>query len=238
MTLPAMELSPETRAVVDTNVLLGIYSCHDLTNTYETTHARVGIEAIDDPAVSYRRLRARESFLLALFFNDIKATTYSLHSEVLNLMLTRVPPAEGGETMESDFTTTFFWFVRDYLLSDWNATCPTKPGQEAKSVADEAYVAQAKESGLPLITNEGNGPNGIVDEGMRKLAKDSGVSVYVPREFYAGKIDEAAMISKFLQLFTNRRDLYRNTRLERFGKDRTDEVLDWVYGYYRLVLQS
>lgn len=235
---PTITLSPETIAIVDTNVLLDVYSSHDLIKTYEMTHARVGIKAIDDPTVSYRRIRARESFLLTLYFNKLKATTYSLHSEVLNMMRTRVPPAEGGETMESDFTRTFLWYVKDYLLTDWNATCATKPGNEAKNAADEAYIAQAKESRLPLITNEANGPNGIVDEKMRKLAKDAGVPVFAPREFYAGWIDEGLEITNFLRRFTTESHGYMNARRKKFGEDKTSDVLDWVYGYYRLVLES
>jgi hypothetical protein len=32
--------SPETLAITDTNVLLDIYSCHDLTTTYNEAHMR------------------------------------------------------------------------------------------------------------------------------------------------------------------------------------------------------
>src|SRR5580704_11789456 len=181
--------------------------------------------ALDDPSIVYRRARARESLLLAMHFHKVKAQTYSLHSEVLYLLLKRVPPAPGGQTTESDFTTVFLYFVKDYLLPDWDTQMPTQPGSEAGNDADEAYVAFAKEHRLPLITNEGYEQNGIVDKRMRKLAKDAGVSVFAPREFCAGKIDEAVEIEDFLQRFKEQAPVYMEARKKELGEDKIGEVL-------------
>lgn len=227
---------PETVAITDTNVLLDIYSCHDLTTTYNEAHGRLGTAARDDLAVVYRRARARESLLLATYYNKVKATTYSLHSEVLDLLLKRAPPAPGGETMESDFTTIFLSFVKDYVLPDWNPTMPTEPGNEAKNDADKAYVEVARERGLPLITNEGYGQTGIADEKMRKLAKDAGVAVFAPREFYPDKIDEVAEIEGFLRRFKEQAPIYIEARRRELGEDKIGEVLAWIYGHYRMIL--
>jgi hypothetical protein len=230
--------SPETAAITDTKVLLDIYSCHDLTTTYNEAYGRLRTAALDDLAVVYRRARARESLLLAMHYNKVKATTYSLHSEVLDLLLKRASPAPGGETMESDFTTVFLHFIKDYLLPNWNPTMPAEPGNEAKDDADSAYVAVARESGLPLLTNEGYGQSGIMNEKMRKLAKDAGVAVFAPREFYPDKIDEAAEIEDFLRRFKERAPVYMEARRKELGEDKIGGVLTWIYGYYRMILRG
>ncbi|HEY5243595.1 MAG TPA: hypothetical protein VIJ22_19075 [Polyangiaceae bacterium] len=141
--------------------------------------------------------------------------------------------------MESDFTTVFLYFVKDYLLPDWNTIVPTAPGSEAKNAADRTYIAFAKERGLPLITNEGYGGNGFVDEKMRKLAKDEGVSVYAPREFYTGKINEAEEIEAFLQRFRDQAPRYVDARKKQHGADDQGAgLLTWIYGYYRMILRG
>jgi hypothetical protein len=229
---------PTFDAVTDTNVLLDIYSCHDLSTAYDQAYARLGGGAVDDLAVVYRRARARESLLLAMHFNKVKAATCSLHFEPLDLLTRRAPPAPGGATLESDFTTVFIYFVKDYVLPDWTTQMPTQPGGEAGSDADKAYVAFAKEHGLPLITNEGYGQNGIVDEKMRKLAKDEGVAVFAPREFYAGKIDEAVEIEAFLRRFKEQAPAYMEERKRDLGEDNIGEVLTWIFGYYRMILRG
>ena len=68
-------------AVTDTNVMLDIYSCHDVSLNYDALHGRIGVAALDDPSIVYRRARARESLFLAMHFHKVKAVTYSLHSE-------------------------------------------------------------------------------------------------------------------------------------------------------------
>lgn len=98
--------SPESQftAVVDTNVLLDVYSCHDVAKTYDDVHSRLGVAAVDERSVVYRRARAQESLWLAIYFNKIGATTFSLHHESVELLTARVPPAPGGQTLESDFS--------------------------------------------------------------------------------------------------------------------------------------
>jgi hypothetical protein len=93
--------------------------CHELTAAFSDVYGRLGDAAIDALAVVYRRARARESLLLATHLNKVKATTYSLHFEPVDLLARRAPPAPGGATMESDFTNVFVHFVKDYVLPDW-----------------------------------------------------------------------------------------------------------------------
>ncbi len=226
-----------TLAVLDTNVFLDIHSCHDLVGTLNARHMEVGDTAVDERVVTYRLARARESVLLAIYLNKIGATTYSLHSEPVEILVRSAPPAPGGTTMESDFTTVFIHFVKDFILPAWNSTMPTEPDSQAKNEADAALIRYAKENALPLITNEGYTQRGLVDEKMRKLAKDAGVAVYAPREFYAGKINEADEVESFLQRFRDQAPRYLDTRRRLHGRDdQMGKVLGWIIGYYRMIL--
>lgn len=224
-----------TLAVLDTNVFIDIHSCHDLKGTFDRLHSSLGDAAIDEPVVAYRLRRARESLLLAMYFNKNSTTTYSLHNEAVELLMLRAPPSPGGHAMESDFTTAFVHFVKDYVLPDWSPTMPTEPGSEASNEADRALVAYAKDNGLPLITNEGNTPDGIIDEKMRKLARDAGVAVFAPCQFYDGKMNEAEEVDAFLGRFRHEAPRYLSDRNER---DEMWKVLQWIEGYYRMVLRG
>jgi hypothetical protein len=135
-----------TMAVLDTNVFLDIYSCHDATETYDALYRTKGIAAIDELPVVYRRARARESLLLAALFNKMNATTFSLHAEPIALLTKNAPPTlAGGVSLASDFTTVFIYFVKDYVLPGWNATMPTEPGTAAGTDADRLLVEIARE---------------------------------------------------------------------------------------------
>jgi hypothetical protein len=71
---------------------------------------------------------------------------------------------------------------------------------------------------------------------MRKFAKDAGVSVYAPREFYAGKLDESAEIERFLRKFREKAPNYIAAHWQKRGPDQIAGVFEWVYGYYRMIL--
>jgi hypothetical protein len=228
--------SEGTLAILDTNVFIDVHSCHDLIDTFDGLHATVGNAAIEDPAVTYRLARARESVLLVIYLNKIGATTFNLHSEAVEMLMRSAPPAPGGTSMKSDFTTVFLHFVKDYVLPDWSPTMPTEPGTEAKNEADAALIECAKKHNLPLITNEGYTPKGLVEIKMRKLAREAGVQVFAPREFYAGKIDEAEEIAAFLQRFREHAPGYLKERNQTLGPDQMGKVLGWIIGYYRMIL--
>lgn len=55
---------PRVSAILDTNVLMDLYSCHELIRTYD----QAGITAHSREAV-YRRARARGALLLAVFLS-------------------------------------------------------------------------------------------------------------------------------------------------------------------------
>ncbi len=73
---------------------------------------------------------------------------------------------------------------------------------------------------------------------MRKLAKNAGVQVCTPREFYQGsKIKEAEEIEAFLGRFPDQAPGHIDARKKEFGEDDMGgDVLDWINGYYRHIL--
>ena len=69
--------TPTPVAVVDTNVIVELFSVHDVKREFEAKAIVLGKDAWEDPLVKYRVARARAAMLLALHFNDSCATTCS-----------------------------------------------------------------------------------------------------------------------------------------------------------------
>jgi rRNA-processing protein FCF1 len=224
----------EILAVLDTNVLLDIYSSHDLLRTYE----RLGEGAVDDISMVYRRARARESLLVVNYFNKVKADTFSLY-EAIEQLERHAPSAKGGTSFESAFTRTFIWFVRDYVLPDWEMRMPKEPGNERSNEADQALIRYAKELNLPLITNEGYTQAGIVDRGLRLEAKKAGVQVFTPKEFYTDKIEaEDIDAEAFLSRFREQAPRYIEDHHRKHGPDKLPELLTLIFGVYRHIFRG
>jgi hypothetical protein len=236
---------PPAVAVLDTNVLLDVFSCHDLSAKVDKVAADGGPIA-DDASVVHRRARARESLLLAMYFDATGATTHSLLNEADGMLTRAVPPGE--ESLETHYTTLFVWFTKELLLARWDArvvapvagwegilstTLPLE-GREATaptgSRADAWHIAWAKAHGLPLITNEGFSPAGYEPGKIAKRAAMDGVRVMFPKDFYAGKIDEAAEIEGFFGRFREHAPAY----LERHSSHRNS--LEMMFGVLRHVL--
>jgi hypothetical protein len=224
--------------VLDTNVKLDIYSCHDVTGSHDPAITARGAAALHEPRMVYRRARARESLLLAIHLHKVGATTFNLHHESIALLTRTAPPtAVGGQSIEAEFVVFFLHFVKDYILPNWLPVMPREPGSEMSNIADTALLDVAREHGLPLITNEGYTPDGIRDEKLRKRALDAGVRVFTPREFYADKIDETAEVAWFLGKFVEEMPDFLAAREREMGKrDLAEDVLKLIHGYYRLVL--
>ena len=73
---------------------------------------------------------------------------------------------------------------------------------------------------------------------MRKLAKDAGVEVFTPREFYVNKIDETEEIEVFLRRFREGAERYLEARRGDLGPDKGYEVVSLMDGYYRHILRG
>ncbi len=236
--LPLIEVDSIT-AVVDTNLLLDVYSCHDLAGAYERLLPELGERVFEQPDLKYRMARARESFLLALYFHEIRATTYSLHHEPLALLCLRAPPAPGGHSLEADFVRVFIHFTHEHVIPNWTVAMPSEPQVERGNEADDALLDYARQRALPLITNEGSSAVGLRDDhGLRKKAKDAGVDVFTPREFYAGKIVERRAIDDFLGRYQEHVPRYKARREREFPGDKMGELVDWVLGFYKMILNA
>lgn len=222
---------------MDTNVFLDIHSCHDVKRDFDKLHGEIGDAAVDDPKIVYRRARARESMLFAMYLHKIKGTTMSLRHEAIELLLKCAPPARGGTQMEGDFTRVFAHFVQPFCLRRWNAVVTTEHGDVRRSEADRAHVALAKARGIPLVTNEGAREDGSLDETklIRAEAHGADVTVLTPRQAFQGHINEEEEIEAFLARFKDRAPNY----LDRRGiRDRMGDVLTWVFGLYRFILRG
>ena len=224
----------EILAVVDTNVLLEIYSCHDTLEMYEEIGAANAQAHAETDRAVYRRARARESLLLAFHFQNVRAMTYSLLDEVMAKLQEHVDPAAGG-TWGTRHTIQFVHFVKSRLLAEWRDHAQTPRGAAALrgNEADRHLVDFAREHGLPLIANEGSSPTGTHLRKMRKLATQAGVHVATPRQFWEGKLDERTDIEAFLRRFREEAPTYAR------GQDDPEvelEALEIMEGYFRHVL--
>lgn len=199
----------EVGAVLDTNVLLDIYSGHDLLAAYDN----LGAEQPNAPELVFRRVRARDGVLLASYLHKQRITTCSLDNEFQSRLRKLAPPTETAD-FECHFTTFFVWFVKDHILPDWNAAFVERNDAGLKGTScDTVLLDVACENGLPLITNEGFGVDGVNDatlkaKSLRARANAAGVEVYTPREFFSGKLDEQKTIEEFLHAFNQRAPAY------------------------------
>ena len=231
---------PRTVAVMDTNVVLDIFSCHDLMTELDTLVPTQGADALDDEKVTFRIERAREGMLLGLHLHEIGASTFSLHSEVVAQLARVASPSEHGTSFKTAFTTGFIHFVKERVLDHWQPTMPKRPDGASRNDADRAVVGAAAERGVPLISAEGYSHDGTFDHTklVRREAVARNVTVMLPREFYAGKLDDPAAIDRFLSRFAAQAPAYLRAHAWRFGDDGMPAFLSTVHGIYRLVLRG
>jgi hypothetical protein len=246
--------------VVDTNVLIDVFSWHAPLDEYDKLHATLGGSALDDPRFVHKIARAKESLLLLLHLNRTCTSTVSLRNEALGILERRAPP-DGQDA--AYYTRTVIWFVQERLLPDWDAgVCG--PGQDWEKLlvgpgwpavlrqeghkelktptgdrADAWHVAMAKEQRIPLISNEGFGETGYGVSRIKKLAQGEGVSVCFPKDVYENAgMDVKAVSDDFLERFKWKSPGYVRDRALKYGPDDTGKVMNRVYGYYQMVLKG
>lgn len=224
--------------VVDTNVFLELHSCHDLTKIVNRRHAGrtdPTTDVIDHPDVRYRIVRAREAVLFAIHLDRIGATSWSLRTEPVAKLAEYVPPG-GNASMELHFTQAFIYFVKDHVLGNWNLVFDKNDDHLAGDAADLAILAYAERNAIPIVTNEGVTADGIIETkrtNMRRRGQGRGVRVFSTRE-YRAQLDVSEAIESFLNRFYAEASKYLTT-VRRDG-DGWRELLQWVYGYYKLIL--
>lgn len=200
--------------------------------------AEVGEAALTDRKIIYRRARAREATILAMHLHRRKQTTMSLQHEVLAQLQRCSPPTPGGTAMEGDFTRVFVHFVQRFCVRGWNSVFTREHGNVERSAADRAHVALARARSIPLVSHEGYGEDGSLNDSalIRREAINAGVRVLTARQaFEEAGINEEEEAEAFLARFHDRVPNY----LQRRGiDDRMGAVLDWVYGLYRFILRG
>jgi hypothetical protein len=235
----AQPVAQPVSAVLDTNVLLDIYSAHDLLE-------KVNCERPEEKIVAYRKARAKNSLLLAIQFHQTRATTYNLHAEVVSQIQKFAPPDPGPEKASYTlFTTMFFHFVKDYLLGGWDSKWQSEPDSASGTAADDALLEYAKANDLPLITNEGYSQNGIEEIKLRKKCVAAGVSVFTPSEYLQGKLLDAG-VATFLHDFRRKEPHYlQQSSQKAMGcvirtqeNEQRRKTLSDMHGYYQFLLDE
>lgn len=175
--------------ILDTNVLLEIFSAADLYRAAE--HKPEG--EIDSLELRARRARIRESLLLAWYLSESSQTSRSLGDEATRTLIRDADPKDLRE-FRSQFVQVSIYFVKDYLFERWNAS--VESGDLRGNQADRALVSRAKEFGVPLVSHEVR-----ADKALMKAARREGVQVVTPREYWQQHQNEDEAIGVFLRRF-------------------------------------
>lgn len=221
------ELAPveSVQLIIDTNVMLDIASCHDLSNSTD--------EDVDSRGSVYRRQRAKDGVTLAMLLERDGLTTFNLWGESAALFHARVNPHEA--TPETVFTTTFLHFTKDVILPRWNMMSDVNESPDARGdEADRALVKLAVKHGVPLVSNEGFGPDGPTKAKLVGKAEGAGVTLLTPRQYFAGKIDEDEAANDFMLRFLANREEYVRTHPSPDAM--RDYFATFLTGYSRHVL--
>jgi hypothetical protein len=232
-----MSVEPQVVAVVDSNVLLDLISCHNYTRKFEPVWATKGDGAWRDAGVDYRGSRACDALLLAIYLDQIRATTWSSHGELDATARRIVPPRPelpGGGDWERDYLTQVIHFVMEVVLKNWKATAPESAELERGNDNDRWLVAEARRLNVDLISTEGLKPDGSIDvtKTVHKEAALLGVRVVTPRAFFRGKLlDEEAAAEAYLRRFAEQIPIYCKDRT-----DKLEELLGMMYRYQDMIL--
>ena len=217
-------------AVLDTNVVLEAISCVDLVKLYNN---QPDLDPTG-PEATLRRQKARESLLLSIHLNTIKATTYSIF-EPMRIAVREVDPNAHGE-FENHAMVIWTHYVKDEVLPDWVMTSPSDgEGEPTGNRADALLVERAKEYGVPLISHEGLSVAGIDSKsGIRKKAAAAGVTIVTPREF-CGEMAELLESALFMKRCADGAEAHAQAASH--PKLMRESML-WLQGYYRHILHG
>jgi len=151
--------TPSMRAHVDacfdTNIALEISTIVDLNRAARASRL------LAPSVVRTRRDRARASLAAAWLCQTRGLRTFSLRDEV-DVLLKRLAP---DRTPEGAHPWFFTWFLRDYVLPDWQFGTSEAPDALDRGMSgnarDRHLVALARKYGVPLVTHEFK-PNGAI----------------------------------------------------------------------------
>lgn len=219
-----------TIAILDTNVLIDVLSCHDVLDAYF-------MKTSFDADMIYRRARVRESLVLLEYLHRLKARTFSLYYEPWKVLVRAVPPER------HDMRRTFIFIAIHYLFEnlwrDWQTVVADVDASQEPSgtSADRVLVALAQAHRLPVITNEGYGRAGTRDDtkAMCRLARKAGVQLLTPADFWHNRIDPTEASHLILRKFRKRAGFFSKKQAD---PERAANALGQVFDYLRFILLS
>jgi len=237
----------EPIAVLDTNVVLDLFSWHDFHDHFgrRVTWASANNVRLDDPQSRMRMARAREALLLAIYLHKTRAITFSI-SEAERLVI-RVSQFDAkGKPLSDDergykeaFVKTFLWFVKERLLVGWQDAMEVTDAEG--NDADDILLAHAKKKSLPLITNEGFTATGVDRKNrMRRKAKKEGVQIVRAADFYHDKMDVEVEAKAFFRRFRAETPKYLKWYLKKHGRGKgaIQRILRDLDRYYDFILSN
>jgi hypothetical protein len=198
-------------AIVDTNTVLNVISCHDLIDPDQKTERYAW----------YRLDRAAYGLRMAIYFHETNAFTLSAGDETLDLATRLVPPEDND--IAGWYLRLWFYFTHRKLLRRWNTGSAAVSGTGSR--VDAALMDLAREHACPLITNEGIGPDGpTARKGIRTAAALTPVQVMTSEEFCGRFPLSRTRMKRFLREFARLGPhFYRGHRLyfdlQRFMRD-------------------
>jgi hypothetical protein len=177
-----------TNAVLDTNVSLAIYSWHDLVNEARSVFEIDASATLENRDIQFRARRARVSFALTLFFNEMGWETLAPQNELFRKLTTKVPPETSASSSVDDigkvnFVKVYLYFIKERLLPSWLDGISEADSEKKGNGVDRLCLDWAEEHRVPLISWEGDGRNGFNDSRLiPKQGAKRGIDVVTPEE--------------------------------------------------------
>jgi hypothetical protein len=99
-------------AIVDTNVLIDVLSSGDLERAYQRSNGT------DSDEATFRRVRSRESLILAWYLHSRGAKTCSLDDEPLRTLMAQAEPADKTK-LQTQHVQLSVHLVNEHVLDRW-----------------------------------------------------------------------------------------------------------------------
>lgn len=173
--------------VIDTQVLLDLFECHNVLDVWK----RGALPGAAD--LGTRCTRARDALLMAILLHKTKARTYSLREEWLRVLEKLAPPTVNE--IPTFFSRVMHLYVLPELLQDWRVVFPDEGGapEPSGTKADRELERVAQAYGLPLMT---------LDAKSAKRARNLGVTVITPADYVTSSgCDAARELDAFFQRY-------------------------------------
>lgn len=209
---PATDDLSGASIVVDTDVLIDLFSCHSIVEAWN--HGA----AVDPTVLGKRCTRARDALLVASALHNNKTRTYSLRAQWLNVLEQRVPPSVND--IPAFFARVVHLYILPTLLPDWRTVFPDDGGapEPVRTAADRELERVAREYRLPLMTLDGD---------LTKRARKSGVTVITPAEYVAStSVDRVQELDAFFERYLDGVSAFANTQPNPAG---VAERMRWLH---------